>query len=144
VIDELILRLLLVLGLTIGGVVLYLVSNRLLLLRARVLNAHIREGESGFVYSGKPVLLYFTTPTCAPCKTVQQPAIERLQARLGETLQVVEVDVAAEPEMAGRWGVMSVPTTFVLDAEGLPRFINHGVTLEEKLARQVELITSPS
>ena len=27
----------------------------------------------------KPVLLYFTTPTCAPCKTVQRPAIQRLE-----------------------------------------------------------------
>ena len=32
----------------------------------------------------KPVLVYFTTPDCAPCKTVQRPAIDRVSKMLGE------------------------------------------------------------
>ena len=28
---------------------------------------------------GVPTILYFTTPTCIPCKTQQTPALKRLQ-----------------------------------------------------------------
>ena len=91
---------------------------------------------------GVPVLLYFTTPTCAPCKTVQRPAIERLQERIGEGLEVVEVDASSQPELASQWGVLSVPTTFIIDAQGNPRYVNHGVAPLDKLQRQfAEIIT---
>ena len=65
----------------------------------------------------KPVLVYFTTPDCAPCKTVQRPAIDRVSNLLGEKLQVIEIDATERPDLAKTWGVMSVPTTFVLDAQ---------------------------
>jgi thioredoxin-like negative regulator of GroEL len=61
-----------------------------------------------------------------------------VQERLGERLQVIEVDAAAHPEVAGQWGVMSVPTTFIVDANGQPRHVNHGVTPQDKLLRQLE------
>jgi thiol-disulfide isomerase/thioredoxin len=134
--EEVLGRLLLALLIIGAGTALYLGANQLLLARARLF-----KPDSELQNPGKPVLLYFTTPTCAPCKTIQRPAILRLQDRLGEALQVVEVDAAAEPDLAGRWGVMSVPTTFVLDASGQPRYVNHGVTLEDKLAYQVQSVS---
>jgi thioredoxin-like negative regulator of GroEL len=85
-----------------------------------------------------PTLLYFTPPTCAPCKTVQRPAIERLKSLAGDRLRVVEIDASSQPEIARQWGVLSVPTTFVLDAEGRPRHVNHGVTSMEKLLNEFE------
>lgn len=81
-------------------------------------------------------MLYFTTPTCAPCKTIQRPAIERLQQLAGHRLQVIEIDAASQLEIARQWGVLSVPTTFVLDAEGHPRHVNHGVTPVGKLLKE--------
>ncbi|GAB4479798.1 MAG: hypothetical protein OHK0031_00430 [Anaerolineales bacterium] len=88
---------------------------------------------------GLPALIYFTTPTCAPCKTVQRPAIERLKTNLGRAFQVIEVDASARPEVAQAWGVLSVPTTFIIDADGKARHVNHGVTSAEKLIQQLEL-----
>lgn len=89
------------------------------------------------VRPGKPALLYFTTPQCAPCKTVQRPAIERLRARMGDALQVIEFDASAELDIARAWNVMSVPTTYILDASGQPRQVNHGVASAEKLYQQI-------
>jgi thioredoxin-like negative regulator of GroEL len=83
-----------------------------------------------------PALLYFTSPTCAPCKTVQRPAIQKLKERVGDRIQVIEIDATAQPEIARQWGVLSVPTTFVLDAQGQPRHINHGVATVDKLLGQ--------
>ncbi|MEO1442523.1 MAG: thioredoxin family protein, partial [Chloroflexota bacterium] len=33
---------------------------------------------------GIPAVLYFTTPTCAPCKYAQRPALHKLQTQLGD------------------------------------------------------------
>ena len=83
-------------------------------------------------------LVYFTTPTCVPCKTVQRPAIEQLSQALGDALQVFEIDASQRPETASHWGVLSVPTTFVIDPRGKVRHINHGVARAEKLMRQIQ------
>ncbi len=86
---------------------------------------------------GVPAILYFTTPTCVPCKTRQRPALRALQADLGDGVQVIEVDAFEQPEAATRWGVLSVPTTFILDRQGRPRQVNHGVADVDKLKRQL-------
>ena len=88
----------------------------------------------------KPVIVYFTTPDCAPCKTVQRPALEKLMALLGEKLHVVEIDATERPDLAKTWGVMSVPTTFLLDSHGKARYVNNGVTRAEKLMEQLQTL----
>ena len=88
----------------------------------------------------KPVLVYFTTPDCAPCKTVQRPAIDRVSKMLGEKLHVIEIDATERPDLAKVWGVMSVPTTFLLDPRGEARYVNNGVTRAEKLLEQIETL----
>lgn len=127
---ETLLRLLWATGIAFAGLALYFLFNQILLRRMQ------RQAQA-LTNTGKPVLLYFTTPTCAPCKTIQRPAIERLQRELGDGLQVVEIDAAAQPEQADLWGVLSVPTTILLDPAGRPRHINHGVAPAEKLRRQI-------
>lgn len=88
----------------------------------------------------KPVLVYFTTPDCAPCKTIQRPAIHEIAKLLGETLEVVEINAYERPDLAKTWGVMSVPTTFVLDARGEARYVNNGVARAEKLLQQIKAL----
>ena len=88
----------------------------------------------------KPVLVYFTTPDCAPCKTVQRPAIQRVADLLGETLEVVEINAYERPDLARIWGVLSVPTTFVIDARGEARYVNNGVARAEKLLEQIRTL----
>jgi thioredoxin-like negative regulator of GroEL len=87
---------------------------------------------------GVPAIVYFTSPTCAPCKSQQRPALQKLLAELGDRVQVVEVNALDDQDAAKRWGVMSVPTTFVLDAMGLPRQVNNGVAGADKLKRQIQ------
>jgi thioredoxin 1 len=88
----------------------------------------------------KPVIVYFTTPDCAPCKTVQRPALNQVSKLLGEKLQVVEIDATERPDLAKIWGVMSVPTTFLLDARGEARYVNNGVARAEKLMEQIQTL----
>jgi thiol-disulfide isomerase/thioredoxin len=89
------------------------------------------------IHPGKPTILYFTSPDCAPCRTVQLPALHKVKSRLGDNLQVIEVDAVEQPDLARQWGVLSVPTTFIIDASGKPRHVNHGVTSAEGLMEQL-------
>jgi thiol-disulfide isomerase/thioredoxin len=116
------------------GVGAFLLANRLILSRA---TSKVKRFAA--YISGYPAIVYFTTPTCAPCKTIQRPAIEALKKNLGKRLQVFEVDASAQPGLAQDWGVLSVPTTFIIDADGKPRYVNHGVASAEKLFQQLEI-----
>ncbi len=93
---------------------------------------------------GVPAILYFTTPDCAPCRTLQRPALERLKRELTDGLQVIEIDASAQTAVADHWGVLSVPTTFVLDTLGRPQTVNHGATQAKKLRRQLEELNGRS
>lgn len=110
----------------------YQLYNRALQLRTPSLLADLGQ-KRRFSFT----LVYFTTPTCVPCKTIQRPAIQDLSQLLGNALQVIEIDATEKPELASHWGVMSVPTTFLFDPKGQLRHINHGVTRAEKLLMQI-------
>lgn len=102
-----------------------------------------RLSEVGYLanfVSGSPAVVLFTADFCAPCKYQQQPALVRLTQEMPQ-VQVIEVDVQAEPEVARQWGVMSLPTTFILDRAGQPRDVNYGVTSTEILKHQLEAIS---
>lgn len=93
---------------------------------------------------GIPAILYFTTPYCAPCRTQQMPALQRLQSALGDSVQIITVDASENPNDASRWGVFSAPTTFVLDPSGQTRAVNHGVADDRRLRQQLLEATSHS
>ncbi len=116
------------------GLLAYTLFNRLTLSRAE---SKVRQFES--YLPGIPAIVYFTTPTCAPCRTVQRPVIRSIVARLGEWFQVIEVDASEHPKIARDWGVVSVPTTFVIDSRGKPRHVNHGVVNAQTLIKQLEI-----
>ena len=128
-------RLFLALLLLAVGLVVYQLFNRYHLRRAAVLA--ISDPLLEHLRPGVPAILYFTTPTCAPCRTQQMPALKRLQADLGEQVQIVTVDATEKPEDADRWGVFSAPTTFVIDATRHTRAVNHGVADDRTLKRQL-------
>jgi thiol-disulfide isomerase/thioredoxin len=117
------------------GYAAYTTTNRVLLRRRSQ-----RAFGLDAVRPGLPVLLYFTTPDCVPCRTVQRPAIERVRETTGRGLQIVEVDATQRPDLASQWGVLTVPTTFLIDARGEARYVNHGVTRFEKLMQQIRAI----
>ncbi|MCW5875928.1 MAG: thioredoxin family protein [Anaerolineales bacterium] len=84
------------------------------------------------------VLVYFTTPSCVPCHTIQRPAIEQARRALGAALEVIEINAEAQPQLAGRWGVLSVPTTYLFNRRGEMKRANYGVVRAEKLLEQLQ------
>ena len=89
---------------------------------------------------GQPAILYFSSPDCAPCEMVQLPAIHQMRTDIGVELQLLEFDVTRQPSMADEWGVVTLPTTFILDREGQAREINLGVASANTLKSQFERV----
>ena len=87
--------------------------------------------------SATPGLLYFTTDTCVQCRTRQWPAIQQALASLGLPIDLKRIDAVENPELADRWGVLTVPTTVVLDRSGRALAVNYGVAETHKLVDQL-------
>jgi thiol-disulfide isomerase/thioredoxin len=133
-------RLLLVTLLFAAGFALYQAFKQRQIHRLVAQNAEI-DPVFHDMKSGIPTILYFTTPQCIPCKTQQYPALENLLVALGDRVQIVKVDATEDPEIADRWGVLSVPTTFVPDGTFKPREVNYGVADTATLLRQITIVT---
>ena len=59
--------------------------------------------------SDKPVIVDFYSPSCQPCKVVDQ-TLQNVQKELGDTVKVVKVNVFQSPATACAYSILSVPT----------------------------------
>lgn len=82
--------------------------------------------------SSVPVLVDFFAPWCGPCQ-MMLPVVEELAEEIdGEKGKVGKVDVDAEPELAEKYGVMSVPT-FIVFQDGKEVHRLSGAQAKERL-----------
>ena len=71
------------------------------------------EFESEVLKNDKPVLVDFWAPWCGPCRMIA-PIIDQLAGEYDGRAVVGKVDVDEEPDLARRYGVMSIPTLVVI------------------------------
>ena len=75
--------------------------------------------EQEVLQSAKPVLLDYWASWCGPCRmlspVVDEVAEERTDVKVGK------VNVDEQPELAGQFGVMSIPTLLVFEQGKLVR-----------------------
>lgn len=75
---------------------------------------HLKTNEfDAEIQSAAVTLVDFWADWCGPCKMLA-PAIEELAARYAGRALIAKVNVDAEPELARRFGIMSIPTVVVL------------------------------
>ncbi|WP_067721000.1 thioredoxin family protein [Nocardia yamanashiensis] len=81
------------------------------------------------VIPGRPTVLHFSAEWCGPCAAVRR-VVANVVGELADAPAPpldLEVDIDAEPALARELNVLSLPTTFVLDVQGVERFRISGV-----------------
>ncbi len=85
----------------------------------------------------KPVIVDFWADWCGPCHLVE-PILEQIAEERAEELHLVKVNVDEEPELARRYGVMSIPA-IVLFRNGEPAAATIGAQPKRSLERALGL-----
>lgn len=78
-----------------------------------------------------PTVLHFSAPWCSPCTQVRR-VVNQVCDDLGDVAHV-EIDMDANPAAARRLSVLSLPTTFIFDADGRQRYRAAGVPKADDL-----------
>jgi thioredoxin 1 len=79
------------------------------------------ENNKDWKYEGElPAVIDFYADWCGPCKTVA-PVLEELQEEYKGKLQIFKVDTESERELAGMFGIQSIPSLLFIPKEGQPQ-----------------------
>ena len=87
--------------------------------------------------SEKPVIVDFWADWCGPCRLVE-PILEEIAEERAEEVRLVKVNVDEEPELAERYGVISIPA-IVLFRDGEPAAAAIGARPKRSLERALGL-----
>jgi len=77
--------------------------------------------ENEVIKSGKPVMVDFWATWCAPCRMIA-PVVEEMAKEYDGQAKICKIDVDANPGVASKYGIMSIPSIL---------FFNHGKLVDK-------------
>lgn len=89
------------------------------------------EFQSKVIEADEPVLVDFFATWCGPCK-MMAPVIDEVGAEKSGEASVYKIDIDENPDIAQKYGVMSIPT-FIVFKGGEPASKALGAQPKEKI-----------
>lgn len=88
------------------------------------------------INAGEPVLVDFWAEWCGPCR-MMAPVVEQLAQDYSGRMKVAKLNVDSNPESAGNYGVMSIPTLILFkDGKAVERFV--GFRSKQEMVRLID------
>ncbi len=79
------------------------------------------EENKDWKYEGSvPCMIDFYANWCGPCKMVA-PVLEELQKEYGDKIVIYKVNTEDEQELAGLFGIQSIPSLLFVPTDGQPQ-----------------------
>ena len=83
--------------------------------------ANYEANPTEWKYLGdKPAIIDFYADWCGPCKMVA-PILEELEKEYNDQIYIYKVDTEKEQELAGAFGIRSIPSILFVPKEGQPQ-----------------------
>ena len=90
-----------------------------------------------WTYEGdKPCIIDFYADWCGPCRRVA-PVLKELAKRYKDDIVIYKINIDKERELAGTFGVTSIPTILFVPMKGEPQ-VSMGALPEESLVKMIE------
>ena len=94
--------------------------------------------EEKVLKAQQPVLVDFWASWCGPCKMLS-PIVDKMAEAYADKLTVGKVNVDDQPEIAARFGIMSIPT-LILFKDGQKVDVSVGLIPSAKLEAFVQKV----
>jgi thioredoxin 2 len=86
-----------------------------------------------------PVLLYFWAPWCSVCSGTSS-MVDQLAAEVKGKVRVGKLNIDANPKLAGRYNVLSVPTFYIFDSGDLKQQLPGAVPRHELMLKMASYL----
>ena len=103
------------------------------------------EANQDWKFEGKlPCIIDFYADWCGPCKMVA-PILEELSAEYAGKVNIYKIDTEAEQELAGVFGIRSIPSMLFCPVDGQPQMAV-GALPKDSLIKAIDdvLLNKPS
>lgn len=99
--------------------------------------SNFETNPSEWKYLGdRPAIIDFYADWCGPCRTIA-PFLEELAAEYADQIYIYKVNVDNERELAGLFGIQSIPSLLFIPMEGKPQ-MTQGAGSKDDLKKSIE------
>jgi thioredoxin len=91
--------------------------------KSKVCECGLDGGEAKWEYKGKlPCIIDFYADWCGPCKAIA-PILEQISNEYSGKLEVYKIDTEQEQELAGMFGIRSIPSLLFVPMNDKPQMV---------------------
>ena len=99
--------------------------------------ADIEKSKGEWKFLGeRPAVIDFFATWCGPCKAVA-PILKELASEYKGKIIIYKINVDKEKELAGAFGIRSIPTMLFVPQTGTP-MMSQGALPKEELVKQID------